>query len=303
MEKEEGIMRKLFGFTFLVFTIAVATAVSPLQAATTNVTITKAGFVPANVTVKQGDTVTWTNSDTVVHQVTFKNYACNLVIQPGQQGSCTFTQTGKFNYSDPSQKGKFNGSVTVQAGPLAVSLSPSKRIVTYRSPVALTGRISSGQQSQNVTLFGQQCGSATPTQLGVVQTAAGGGYSFTTTPLMNTTYQARWKTASSSGELVKVRPRVVLKKLARHKYRVRVSAARSFAGKYGLFQRYKSATATWVTVKRVTLGSSTLGVAPTVVSAKVFKASVRARLRVRVLVPQSQVGSCYAFGVSNKISS
>ena len=113
-------MRRLL--LLLVASVAL-TAAAPGVTATVTVVISKAGIVPANVTVKQGDTVTWTNSDTVAHQIVVKNYTCTLTIQPAQQGSCTFTRSGKFNYSDPTQNGsKFKGSITVQAGPTSVTL-------------------------------------------------------------------------------------------------------------------------------------------------------------------------------------
>src|SRR5205814_2935598 len=40
-------------------------------AKTVTVTITKAGYVPKDVTVDQGDTVQFTNGDTIAHQITF----------------------------------------------------------------------------------------------------------------------------------------------------------------------------------------------------------------------------------------
>jgi len=76
---------------------------------------------------------------------------------------------------------------------------------------------------------------------------------------MNTTYEAKWGTATSKAVKVKVRPRIRLAKIGSHKYSVRVKAAKPFAGKYVLFQK-RTATGTWVKVKMVTLKSvSTIG--------------------------------------------
>jgi len=50
-------------------------ATAPAHAATVNVTITKDGFVPRDVTVQVGETVTWTNADASVHQVRATNGA------------------------------------------------------------------------------------------------------------------------------------------------------------------------------------------------------------------------------------
>src|SRR5436305_6953251 len=91
-------------------------------AKTVTVTITKGGYVPSSVTVAQGDVVQFTNSDSVVHQVTFKTttgVTCApspLVVQPNTSGNCTFRTAGSFAYSDPNAKGNaFRGTVTVTA--------------------------------------------------------------------------------------------------------------------------------------------------------------------------------------------
>jgi hypothetical protein len=58
-----------------------------------------------------------------------------------------------------------------------------------------------------------------------------------------------------------------------------------------------------VKVKRVLLQANTTGVAPTVITSATFRSRIRARLRVRVVLGQAQVGSCYAPGRSNTIRS
>ena len=42
---------------------------APASTATTTVQIKTTGFVPATVTINQGDSVTWTNTDTKDHQI------------------------------------------------------------------------------------------------------------------------------------------------------------------------------------------------------------------------------------------
>jgi plastocyanin len=277
---------------------------APTVAGTINATVTKAGFVPATLTVKQGDTIVWTNTDTVVHQVVFKNYACSLTIQPGQQGSCTFRTVGKLNFSDPTQKGgKFNGTVTVQAAPASVTLQATKRLITYGAATTLSGIVSNTQPNERVTIAAQPCGATAFSPLATLTTTAGGAYSYAAKPLLTTTFQSKWKNASSPALVVKVRPALRLTRLAATRFAVRVSAAQSFAGKYAYFQRYSTSVSRWVTVRRVTLRSTTLGVAPTVVSRAAFRSRVKRRLRVRVLMPQAQVGACYAPGASNTVRS
>jgi hypothetical protein len=108
---------------------------------------------------------------------------------------------------------------------------------------------------------------------------------------------ARFKAVSSTQVLVKVRPRLALRKLAPRKFRVTLLAADSYAGKFVLFQRYRASTGRWITVRSVVLGAggtTTAPINPTTVSRTVFRARIKARLRVRAYLTQAQAGSCYA---------
>jgi plastocyanin len=292
--------------------LAVCTLALPAAAATVTITISKTGFSPATVSIKTGDSVTFANADTAVHQVVFKNTngvrcAQPLVVQPGTSGTCTFTRAGKYAFSDPTQKGKgFKGTVSVAQGPPSVSLGSSKRVVTYGGKTTLSGSISTGQANQKVTVNAEPCGQSTFTALTTLTTATGGAYSYAAQPTVITTYQVHWKSAASAAVMVKVRPRVRLRKLAPRRFRVAVSAAQSFAGKTATFQRYSTLRGRWVKVRRLTLraaGATTLPINPTTVSRRTFRSRVRAGLRVRVLLPKAQVGACYAAGVSNVIRS
>lgn len=293
-------MRRLL--LLLVASLAL-TAAAPAVSATVTVVISKAGIVPANVTIKQGDTVTWTNSDTVAHQIVVRNFACTLTIQPAQQGSCTFTLAGKFNYSDPGQTGsKFKGSITVQAGPMAVTLQSSKKILVFGGASTLSGAVSTAQTNEKVTILAQPCGQNAFSQVTTLTTTTGGGFSYVTKPTLNTNFQAKWKSATSAAVTVKVRPRIRVTRLAARRFSVKVTAAIPFAGKYVVFQRYSPVLRRWVAVKRVTLGA-TSGATPLVVTSARFRATVKARLRVRATMPQSQVGACYVAGIGNVIRS
>lgn len=296
----------------LLAVIAVCALALPAAAATVTITITKTGFSPATVSIKTGDSVTFTNSDAVAHRVVFKNTngvqcAQPLVVQPSASGTCTFTRAGKYVFSDPTQKGKgFKGTVNVAQGAAGVTLGSSKRVVTYGAKTMLSGSISSGQANQKVTVNAQPCGQSTFTALTTLTTATGGAYSYAAQPKVITTYQVRWKSTVSAATTVKVRPRVRLRKLAPRKFRVAVSAAQSFAGKTAAFQRYSTLRQRWVVVRRFTLraaGATTLPINPTAVSRRTFRARVRSGLRVRVLLPKAQVGECYAAGVSNVVRS
>jgi plastocyanin len=109
--------------------LAAVPAASPVSAM---VTITATGFVPESVTINAGDSVTWRNADTTVHQVVFGQAPCNLTIQPGATASCTFRAGGSFNYRDPSQGGHFRGTVTV-TGPVGCANPITPLVGTHGS--------------------------------------------------------------------------------------------------------------------------------------------------------------------------
>lgn len=287
-------------------------AVSVAAATTVTVTITKNGYVPKSTTVAVGDTVQFTNSDAVAHQVTFKSttgVACSpspLVIQPTQTGSCTFVSPGTFSYDDPNTRGNtFRGTITV-AGPTTaetLTLSAKPQTVVYAGKPTLSGVLSTLKVGENVDVLATACGQTTGNKLTTVQTTTGGAYAATAQPLKNTVYTTKTKSTTSAAVVVKVQPRLQLAKVGAHRYTLRVSGAQSFAGKVGTLQRYNGILARWVNVKRVTLRANSTGVFPTVISKSSFVAATPARRRIRVILPQLQVGSCYLPGRSNTILS
>lgn len=307
-------MRKLLLLPLAVASLAAASATSevasPAAAATKTVRITHTGYKPTAVSITVGDTVVFANGDTVAHTVRFNpttgihcSRAIPLVLQAGQSASCTFQTAGKFNFSDPAQKGRiWRGTVTV-AKAAALSLAASPGIAVYGRKVSLSGALASQQAGESLQIFAQQCGEASATRVATVTTTTGGAFSYQAQPLKNTVYTVKFKNLTSRDVTVKVRPRLRLGKVAAHRYSLRVFAAQSFAGKYATFQRYRSALRRWVTVKRVLLRPSPAGVAPTVISAAKFRSRVRAGFRVRVVLRQGQVGSCYLAGRSNTIRS
>ncbi len=279
---------------------------------TVTVSITKNGYVPSAVTIAVGDSVQFTNSDTVVHQVTFKSttgVTCApnpLVIQPAQSGTCTFASPGTFTYSDPNVKGNtFRGTVTVtgQAPAETLTLTAKPQALVYGGKVTLTGTLSNQKVGENVDVLATACGQTAATKVTTVQTTTGGAYTAVVAPLNKTVYSVKVKNMSSQAVTVKVRPRLRFSKLAAHRYSLRVFAAQSFAGKYGTFQRYNGTLRRWVNVKRVLLRANPTGVAPTVITAVSFRSTIPARLKIRVILPQLQVGSCYLPGISNTILS
>ena len=307
-------MRKPFFVMVAVVSLAAAGGVAAgarsAAAATQTVQITHSGYKPTSVSITAGDSVVFTNKDTVAHTVVFKtttgvhcSQALPLVIQPAKSATCTFSGVGKYTFSDAAIKSKsFRGTITV-AQPPTLSLTAVPATVVYGHTVTLSGTLASQQSGQSVQLLAQECGQQAAKPLATVTTTTGGAYTYQTKPLQQTVYTGKDKGSTSSPVTVKVHPRLRLGKLARHRYSVRVFAAQSFAGKHATFQRYRSTLRRWVKVKSVLLRANTTGVAPTVITSATFHARIRAGLRVRVVIGQSQVGSCYLAGKSNTIRS
>lgn len=308
-------MRKPLLFLLAVFVVAAAGAAAKqarsAAAASQTVTISSTGYKPTAVSITVGDSVVFANKDTVAHTVQFKQttgFNCSaalpLVIAAGQSASCAFTSAGKFNFSDPAQKGnKFRGTVTVATSPTSGPLTLSPKSVVYGHKTTLTGTLATQQSGQSVQIQGTECGTTTSKLLSTVATTTGGKFTYAAAPLKKTAYTAKVKNSISPASTAGVQPRLQLKKVSKHHYSVTVFAADSFAGKFATFQRYRSTTKRWVKVKRVLLKANTTGTAPTVITSAKFRSSIRARLRVRVTLGSKQVGLCYAAGRSNTIRS
>jgi plastocyanin len=303
-------MRRIqLGALALVALILVGTA----AANTVTVTVTKNGYVPRDVTLAVGDAVQFTNSDSAAHELRFKTttgVACTpnpLVLQPTQSGSCTFVSPGTFSYDDPNAKGNtFRGTITVP-GPTTpaatLSIASAPQMLLYAGKSTLSGTLSSLTVGENVDVMATACGQTASNKAATVQTTAGGLYAAVVQPLQTTAYTTKTKSATSATIVVKVKPRVQLSRVGAHRYLLRVSAGQSFAGHYGILQRYNGVFSRWVNVKRVLLRRNSTGVFPTVVSSAAFGSTVPSKRRIRVVLPQLQVGGCYLPGLSNTILS
>jgi LPXTG-motif cell wall-anchored protein len=84
-------------------------------AASASVTIRDFAFSPTSVTIDVGDTVTWTNKDSVKHSATAEDGSFDTgLLGNGRSGSSTFDEAGTFQYfckPHPSMK----GTITVRA--------------------------------------------------------------------------------------------------------------------------------------------------------------------------------------------
>jgi plastocyanin len=283
-------MRKLLLALMALATLAIG---SSALAGSAGVQITKAGFVPQNVSVQSGDSVTWTNADTAHHGVKVGGNPCSLSLDPAQSGSCAFPKAGTFKYSDPDSK--FTGSVTVAPNSRAVSLAASRPLNIFGDAVTLSGTVSNKTAGKQVTVVSQPTG--LPQTQTTVTTTSGGNWSLQVQPRVKTTYQAHYDTATSAPVTVTIRPRITLQKVGRHQYLIVVLSAHSMAGKRVDITRWLPGRG-WVTFSNATLQA--LERTPTTSDAY-FTTFVRLGTKLRIFMDASQVGPDYFPGHSNFI--
>lgn len=84
------------------------------QVQTTNVSMMDLQFQPQNIRVSAGDTITWTNDDSVVHTATADNGEFDSGhLEPGQTFSHVFGEPGTYDYRCTIHP-TMVGTVTVQ---------------------------------------------------------------------------------------------------------------------------------------------------------------------------------------------
>jgi plastocyanin len=283
----------------LVVFVLAATLAPSAFAATRNVEITRTGFVPDRLTIDAGDTVTWTNKDSTQHQVVADGgaFPSSTALQPNQTYSYRFLRSGSFSYRDGFAQNE-RGRITVRQG---VTLTPGAAVMRFGTTTSLTGVVSNGQAGETVTVMAQACGGSTSTQIGTATSAANGAWSLAVKPTANTVYEARWRGSTSAKVEVKVAPRVALVKLRRGRFSARVTAASSLVGKYVVLQRYAQTRRRWITVKRVILRTAGAPVSGAITTRAGFTSRLRRGTRLRLVLPQSQAGTCYAASLSGLV--
>ena len=272
-------MRRLL---VLLAALGTLTAASPAAAATITVRITKSGFSPASVTIDFGDTVTWRNADTSDHQVVADNGSfASPILRPGRTYSFTFRTAGRFSYHD-AIKPSLRGRITVKGPPPSLTLGASAPIVVAGGPSTVTGVVSNRKAGENVTIWAQPYGAASPVQAAVVQTGSGGGFSYTVTPTILTAYFAQWRSAKSAQISVQVKPKITFVPFGGRFYSTVRAGDHSWAGRFVYLQRF-SAFGQWVTVLKLRLGPR---------SGRIFRIPRRSGLTTyRVYMTVNQAGA------------
>jgi plastocyanin len=280
-------MRKvIFG---LVTALALVLA-APASSATLTVSIKRTGFAPRTVNLNQDDSVTWTNNDTINHQVVANNgNFASPILGPGKSWTHAFHSGGTFRYHD-SLHPSLTGIAIVKGAPPQVSLVASAPVVKYGAPVTLSGAVSSKKAGVTVTLVQLPFGQTTKQVIATLQTTTNGAFTFTVTPQVNTTYQAQWPGKSESSVTVQVQPMIKLPFVSKTGYfHFYVTAGTSFAGKTVFLQRYTLAK-TWVNIRALALGSKS----GRLISVKFVKSIIpRGRWSIRVFMPATEMGGGY----------
>jgi uncharacterized protein YraI len=177
------------------------------------------------------------------------------------------------------------------AAPATLTLKASANVVVYGGSTTLSGVLSTLKSGQRVDIMGQDCGQGGFKKLTTVTTTTGGVFTYAAKPTMNTNFQAKQKNVTSPTVTVHATPVLALKKLAKNKFSVSVTAAQTFVGKFVVFQRLR--TSKWVSLKHVTLTTLTQGTKPTEVTSATFTIRMPTKLRIRAVLPAAQAATCY----------
>ncbi len=176
----------------------------------------------------------------------------------------------------------------------AVTISLSRPSVVYGGSVSLSGKVSNNKAGETVDVLAEPSGATSFSVLGSVTTTAGGRWTDVVKPTIETSYEAKWKSEISSMVTVKVRPLITLTlvHLSTGTFSTKVTAARSFAGKFVLVQRLSSSGV--ATQKKVILDTN---------SSATFSVRLhQGRSRLRVVMPTSQTAPGYITGASKVLT-
>jgi plastocyanin len=272
--------------------LVLAGASRPAATVTKTVKITATAFKPATVTIATGSAIKWSNTDTKAHQVVANSGAfASPTIGAGHAWTHTFNTAGTYRYHDALHP-VLTGKVVVTGPPPAVTIAAAAPILVYGGTTNISGRVSSGQPNETVTVWAQPYGQIAASLIATVLTGPNGVWAVTVKPSWLTAYTAHWKTTVSGNVGVSVRPNVLFSVSKRGYASVKVKAARSMAGHKVYIQRF-TRFHEWVKFRKVILNA---------------KSSKRVRLHVkrghytlRAYMTVNQAGAGYLDGISRTI--
>ena len=190
-------------------------------------------------------------------------------------------------------------SAIVAAKPIGnVTLDSNRSLLMFGQRVTLTGMVDGATAGTKVTIRGFHTATKDFFPIADTSTAADGSFSITFKPTERTTFIAKVGDQTSSPVPVNVRPKVVVHRLAGHRLRVNVLAARSLVGHYVVIQRWSKARQVWISVQRVFLRGATTVSGSTVVSTALTSHVRLGGVMSRVFVPLGQARPGYVSSTS-----
>jgi plastocyanin len=285
-------MRSLVLIAVGALALVLAGASRPAATVTKTVKITATAFSPASVTIKTGDAIKWSNTDTKAHQVVANSGAfASPTIAAGRAWTHTFNTAGTFRYHDALHPA-LTGRIVVTGPPPAVTIAAGAPIITFGQTTAIAGQVTTGQANEKVDLYAQPYGATSPVLVASLLTAANGAWAVSVKPDWATTYSAHWKSTVSSTVSIGVRPRIAFTIRKQQRAAVKVKTARSMQGRKVYIQRF-TRFHEWVKFRVVKLG-------PT--SGRAFRFHLkRGRYTLRAYMSINQAGLGYLEGFSRTI--
>lgn len=106
------------GRALIVLALTMLALPTATQAAGATVEIAGMAYAPSDVTVRAGQSVTWTNTDTAPHNAVARDESWRTpILQTGEEASVTFTAVGQFQYFCSVHPGMIANLTVVEALP------------------------------------------------------------------------------------------------------------------------------------------------------------------------------------------
>ena len=289
----------------VVATAAAATAPSN----TAPPTLSGTARVGETLTASQG---TWNGTTPITYAYQWqrcdKNGADCTTINGATSASYTLTSSDQDNTlrvrvtasnSAGSSSATSVPSAIVAAKPIGnVTLDADHSLLLFGQRVTLNGMVEGASAGTKVNVRGFHPGTKNFFPIADTSTAADGSFSITFKPMQRTTFVAKVGDQSSAPVPVNVRPKVVVHRLAGHRLRVNVLAARSLVGHYVLIQRWSKPRQVWISVQRVFLRGATTVSGTTVVSTALTTRVRLGGVMSRIFVPLGQARPGYVSSTS-----
>ncbi len=233
-------MKKLVLLTLLTLGLAAA---APAVADDVTVSVGPNGF-PPQISIQNGDSVTWKNDDAVNRQIVADDATWKSpVLTPGQSWSHVFVRGGTFGYHGAFKPAQ-HGSIQV-AAVRATLMRTNFQTVPITRTVRIKGQISQlGATGEHVTIQALPRGSSTWNDVAQVATK-NQFFVATVKPRRNTLYRAVWHDVPSNAHRVNVTPLVRIKQVGRSRIQVGVRADVKLVGHHVLLQRFNKRTHRW----------------------------------------------------------